>query len=120
MDSDRLEFVLYEGDLMGLTTTKNHIVFRWNRDDCKVLFSAARQGNAMSIHFASDSSGVKHVKKALDMFCVSLFLSFPWCTMILGNVSRPSVGRMIQKIGFHPFADCEKGQIYMRLRDGVR
>ena len=61
MDS-HLSFQPYAGDLMGLTTNENHLVFRWNRDDCKVLFSASRRGNAASCHFASDKRGLRHIK----------------------------------------------------------
>lgn len=120
MDSDRLEFVLYDGDLMGLTTTRNHLVFRWNRNDCNVLFSAARQGNAMSCHFASDKRGLRKLKEAIDKFVCSVFSAFSWCTMVLANIEKPSVGRLVEKIGFIAVASCDKGQVYMRLRDGVR
>jgi len=116
MDSDRLEFVLHEGDLMGLTTTPNHLVFRWNRDDCKVLFSAARQGKAMSCHFASDRRGLRHLKDAIDKFVCSVFSAFPWCRMILANVQKASVGRLISKIDFTPIAEVDDMIIYMRVR----
>lgn len=116
MDSDRLEFVLYSGDLMGLTTTPNHLVFRWNRNDCKILFSAARQGNAMSCHFASDKSGLRLLKEAIDKFVCCVFQAFSWCTMVLANVNKPSVGRLIEKVGFAPIAKADDMTIYARAR----
>ena len=113
MDSS-LEFTPYSGDLMGLPTNNNHLVFRWNRQDCKVLFSASRRGNAASCHFASDKRGLRHIKEAIDGFVRFAFWLFDWCEMVLAQVSIQSVGRLIQKIGFEPVADCEEGTIYMR------
>lgn len=116
MDTASLEFVLYEGDLMGLTTTPNHLVFRWSRDDCKILFSAARQGYAMSCHFASDKAGLRHLKEAIDKFVRCVFQAFSWCTMVLANTRRASVGRLISKLNFVPTAEVEDMTVYMRVR----
>lgn len=119
MDSARLAFVQYDGDLMGLTVTENHLVFRWNVDHCTVLFSMTRQGRSANCHFASDKRGLRHVKEAIDQFVQSVFRTCDWCEMVVANVNRPSVGRMIEKVGFVPFSDSKTGTFYMRLRDGL-
>lgn len=117
MDSVGLEFIPYDGDLMGLAVNENHLVFRWNRPDCKVLFSVTRRGNAASCHFASDSNGLRHIKEGITAFVNYVFWLYDWCTMVIAQVSRPSVGRLIEKVGFIPFADCDEGTIYMRPKD---
>lgn len=116
MDTARLEFIPYDGDLMGLAVTPNHIVFRWNVQHCTILFSLTQQGRAANIHFASDKAGLRHVKTAIDRFVQFIFSAFDWCEMVIGNVGRASIGRLIEKIGFVPFADCDKGTFYMRLK----
>ncbi len=116
MGTTGLEFIPYDGDLMGLAVTPNHLVFRWNVDHCKILFSLTQQGKAANIHFASDKAGLRHIRTALDRFVRFVFSAFEWCTMVTGNVGRASIGRMIEKIGFIPYASCDKGTLYMRLR----
>lgn len=117
MDTARLEFLPYDGDLMGLAVTPNHIVFRWNVDFCTILFSMTKQGRSANIHFASNKQGLRYIKEAVDKFVRFVFSTFDWCRMVTGNVGRPSIGRLIEKVGFIPFADCDKGTFYMRLRD---
>lgn len=119
MDSGSLEFLPYDGDLMGLAVTPNHLVFRWNVDFCTILFSMTQQGGSANCHFSSNKRGLRYVKEAVDKFVRFVFSAFPWCRMVLANVERPSVGRLIQKVGFTPVADCNKGTVYMRLRDGI-
>ena len=115
MDSDSVRFSPYDGDLMGLCVTENHLVFRWHGPG-KVLFSVSRRGHSASCHFASNKSGLKYLKKAIDEFVQFVFWLFDWCRMVLAQVDRPSVGRLIEKVGFEPIADCEEGTIYMRVR----
>lgn len=117
MDSGKLEFVPYDGELMGLAVTPNHVVFRWNVPYCTILFSMTRQGNSANCHFASNKSGLRYIKEAIDKFVRFVFSELEWCKMVIANVGRPSIGRLIEKVGFTPFADCENGTFYMRLRD---
>ena len=118
MDSDSVKFEPYQGDLMGLTTNDNHLVFRWVGPG-KILFSVSRRGNAASCHFASDRTGLRHLKQAIDDFVLFVFWLFDWCIMVLAQVSKPSVGRVIEKCGFSAVADCKEGTIYMRPKDGI-
>lgn len=117
MDTARLEFLPYDGDLMGLAVTPNHVVFRWNVDFCTILFSMTQQGRSANCHFASDKAGLRHLKEAIDKFVRFVFLHMDSCKMVIANTGKPSIGRLISKVGFIPFADCEKGTFYMRLRD---
>lgn len=88
------------GDLMGLPTDANHYVYRWLEPECKVLFSATRQGEAMSIHLASDKKGLRRLKQALNEFCEYVFKVFSWCKMIIGKVNRRSIANLVVKCGF--------------------
>lgn len=111
-------FYEYEGDLIGLVTDENHVVYRWIEKDCKILFSVARLGDGCSCHFASDKAGLRHIKQAINEFCQFLFDKFNWCTMILAKTKRPSVGRLIEKCGFSFVVQGEELTAYARCRDG--
>lgn len=115
MDTASLDFAPYEGDLMGLTTDQNHLVFRWQGPG-KVLFSVSRRGNAASCHFASNSAGLRYLKKAIDSFVLFVFWLFDWCIMVLAQVKRPSVGRLIEKVGFMPVTQLDEFTVYARGR----
>jgi hypothetical protein len=114
MDSS-VNFSPYTGDLMGLPVDENHLVFRWNGPG-KILFSCAKQGDAITIHLASNKNGLRYLKKAVDDFVQFVFWLFDWCTMVIGKIATPSVERIAQKTGFVLLGRCDKGAIYMRLR----
>lgn len=95
-----IRFKPYEGDLIGLPTSDNHLNFRWIEPKCKVLFSVCQQGNGASIHFASDKKGLRKLKQAINEFCDFCFYLFDWCEMIIGKIQIPSVERLVVKCGF--------------------
>lgn len=110
------KFVPYNGYLMGLEADENHWVFRW-KGEGKVLFSVTQIGEAVSCHFASDKKGLRHLKQACDEFVKFVFFLFDWCKMVIACVSVESVGRMIQKIGFIPFATADDAVFYMKVKN---
>lgn len=116
MDTASLEFAPYSGDLMGLAANENHLVFRWSVDFCIILFSVTRKGNSANCHFASNKGGLRYIKEAVDKFVMFVFSEYDWCRMVIANVQRPSVGRLIKKVGFAPFARHEGMTFYMRAR----
>jgi len=109
------KFYLYDGDLIGLPTNENHLVFRWDGPG-KVLFSVTQQGLAANIHFACDKKGLRYLKKALNQFVVFVFDNLEWCKMCIGHIGKESIGRLIKKIGFVYICSSELGTIYVRLR----
>lgn len=117
MDSGQLEFIPYDGDLMGLAVTPSHLVFRWNVDFCTILFSMTKQGLSANCHFASNKSGLRYIKEAVDKFVRFVFSAFDWCRMVVANIQRPGVCRMVEKVGFKWVADSENAKIYARLRE---
>lgn len=112
MDSP-VKFSPYDGDLMGLYVDPNYLVFRWHGPG-KVLFSVARRGNAASCHFSSDKNGLRYIKTAISQFVDFVFWLYDWCTMVLAQVERPSVGRLISKVGFMPVAEAGDKTVYVR------
>lgn len=98
---------------MGLYADENYLVFRWTGPGT-VLFSVARRGDAASCHFASDKAGLRHLKQAIEAWCRFAAWLFDWCRMILAQVKRPSVGRLIEKCGFRLIGTIDDMQIYMR------
>jgi hypothetical protein len=109
-------FTPYSGDLIGLTADENHLVFRWNKPGCKVLFSVARRGDAASCHFASDFAGLRQLKKAIEEFVLYVFWLFDWCKMVSAQVLRPSVCKLLEKCDFNYWFNFDGVSIYRRLR----
>ncbi len=120
-NSNKIKFIPYSGDLIGLPCDDNHLVFRWNVEQCKILFSVCRRGDAASCHFASNKQGLRMLKKAINEFTEFVFNLFNWCTMSIAIVNKKSVGRLIEKCGYSAFAEYEDGDIaYMRVKNGQR
>lgn len=95
-----LKFIPYYGDFMGLHVDQNYFVFRWNNDDCKILVSMAKIGDAVNVHFASDKKGLRKIREAaVDLFEFVPFL-FDWCKMIIAVVKPVSVCRLVASLGF--------------------
>ena len=108
------DFVPYQGDLMGLHADENHLVFRCRCCPGKILFSVARRGDAASCHFSCDKTGLRHIKEAIERFFSFLLWLFDWCRMVLAQVKRKSVGRLVRKLGFQIVAKSGDMEIYMR------
>ena len=96
----------------NLPTDENHAVFVWQSPAGSVHFSASQKGLAMSCHFATSYPGL--VRQAITEFCTYVFTNYPWCKMILAQVSRGSVMRLLPKLKFIHIADCSAGRIYAR------
>ena len=109
-------FTKYNGNLIGLPLNDNHLIFKWNVPGCKILFSAAMQGNGMSCHFASDKRGLRKIRQAIIAFVQFIFTQYPWCEMIIAKVQLPSVGRLLPKLGFALLAETEYCNVYILER----
>lgn len=112
-----LRFEPYEGkDMMGLVYNDSYLVFRWIEPDCNIIFSIAQRGKAANVHFASDKSGLRKIKIAIDEFCDFIFSRFDWSTMIMAIIKLPSVVRIVEKCGFQYITDIDDNKVYTRLR----
>lgn len=107
-------FSNYDGDLIGLATNENHLVYRWDYPGCKILFSVTRMGGGASCHFASDKAGLRHLKTAINEFCAFVFKAYKWCKMIIANVKRLSTRRFLSKLGFIPVMEYNDHLIMVR------
>ena len=103
-----------EGDLLGLVYDENHLIVEWCLHG-RVLFSFEKRGEALSCHFSSDKSGLRFIKHAIDDFAGLMREMFPWCKMLIAIVKKPSVARIIKKVGFTHEAEVKDYQIYKRL-----
>lgn len=108
-----MSFIQYGGDLIGLPANNKHIIYKWNVPGCKILFSAAKQGKAMSCHFASDKRGLRKIKQAIIAFVEFIFNEYPWCEMVFAKVKLPSVGRLLPKLGFVQLVKTEYCTVYI-------
>lgn len=106
-------FHIYTGDLIGLPTNNNHLVYRWNNPDCKILFSAARQGNALSVHLASDKAGLRRLRQAASEWLRFVAMEFPWCEMVFAKTLRKSIERMVCRIGFKLLVKTAKCNVFV-------
>lgn len=104
-----------KGDLMGVLMTPNNIAIE-RIGEGRIIASYAQRGNAISVHFASDKKGLRHIKPAINEFCQWAFEKYEWCTMILAMIKIPSVERLVLKCGFSYLTSQNDINIYMRVR----
>jgi hypothetical protein len=110
-------FSEYKGDFIGLYNNKNHLVYRWDDPDCKILFSVTRQGDAACCNFASDKRGLRRLRVAIDDFLDFVFTNFTWCIMILADVKLRSVKRLVKKLGFEICAKSKEFDYYCLTKE---
>ncbi len=106
------------GDLLGVFESENTLAFSWNGPG-RIIASFSQRGNSIAAHFASNKEGLRHIKSAINDFCLWAFNKYEWCTMILAQIKRPSVARLVAKCGFKKVGDVMTGNvrfIYMRVR----
>lgn len=103
------------GEYNGVVNDKDHLVYRWVRDDCLILFSVCRKGNGASCHFSSDRRGLRLLGQAINAFVDFVFYAFKWCKMIIAQIEKPSVCRLVKRLGFEHIGSCEGCQIYIKV-----
>jgi len=109
-------FFVYDGDSMGIPTNDKHVIFRWNNPDCKVIFSVCKRGVAASCHVASDKKGLKLLKQACNDFFDFVMNEFEWCERVIVAVKKPSICRLVEKIGFELLGHADDSSLYMRVK----
>jgi len=108
------KFEIYTGETGGLMTSDKYLNFKWINPDCNILFSVTRQGNAASVHFASDEAGRYKLKEAVEDWCEFCFWLFDWCTIIVGVIKRHSVCKLAEKCGFTYLMPLGDKLVYVR------
>jgi len=109
-------FYIYNGDDMGIPKNDKHIVYRWDFPDCKVLFSVCKRGEAASCHIASDKRGLRLLKVACNEFFDFIMNEFKWCKRVMVAIKKPSVCRLVEKIGFELLGYADGSSVYMRAK----
>lgn len=107
-------FTLYDGDSGNLPKDDHHLVFKWDRDDCLILFSICKKGEAASCHFSSNKSGLRLLKAAIHDFVEFVRNKYEWCKMVLAQINKSSVCRLVEKVGFIKIGEARSCQIYMK------
>ncbi len=99
---------------MGLALNQRHLVFDYQSlpSAGRILFSVAKRGHAVLVHFASNAQGLRYVKIACRRFMDFVLWLFPWCKMILACVNRNSVERLVKKLGYKPVTTLKNGRLY--------
>ena len=115
MDSNCLKFLPYHGDIGELYADENYLTFRWNGPG-KVLASASRRGDAVCAHLACDSEGLRGLKTAINDFVEFAFWLFDWAEMVIAQITRPSVERLVIKCGFFYVGSDGEIKVYARKR----
>lgn len=104
-----------EGDDLGVFRTPHTREIEWTGPG-KIVFAYSQRGNALNVHLASDKTGLKYLKRALNTFCEWGFFMYPSTTMVLGMIKCDSVARLAKKCGFTHLFDQDGLQVYMRPR----
>jgi hypothetical protein len=105
---------LLTGDDLGIARDGKHIVVE--TESPRVVFSFTRYGNAISAHFAADKAGLRELRWKIEEFCTWAFAAMPWCRMIIGNVKKRSVEKMLGRCGFQKLMDNGCNRILVRGR----
>jgi hypothetical protein len=92
------------------------MVVEWRESDCRVVFSYAQQGHAITAHFAAGKESLREVKTAINDFVEWAFYAYEWCRMVFAVIGIPSVERLVRKCGFVPLAQVGIYQVYWRAK----
>ena len=104
------------GPDLGVPRIDECMLVEWTEADARVVFSFAKLGNGMTMHFAAGPESLRELKTAIEDFIEWTFWAFEWCELIFGIIGPQSVERLATKCGFKYL--CPKGpyQVYVRMR----
>lgn len=110
-------FVPVESSKHGVFSNKNYRIVSCCNGRIELSY-ASKGPHAMTIHFASNKAGLRHVRSAIDEFCNMLYLSYNDLKYIYGAVAKSKKGimRMITKIDFKYLIDDSMHCIYVRAK----
>ena len=91
---------------------ENHLTVLWLGPE-DIMFSYAKRGKAMSCHFATDK-GQRYLREAIDEFISWVFKEYSWCRMILAQVRKRSVERLLKRVGFSFVIEVDGIKVYQR------
>lgn len=115
--STLIKFSFYKGDTKELTTDENHVNFIWLEPETFIIFSVTQKGKAVSCHFYCDKKSLRKLKQAIFEFTHFMFYIFPWCRMIFGLVSLPSVKKLLPKCGYKILKSKDNLTLFWRVKE---
>lgn len=104
------------GDDLGVPRIPEASVVEWAEQGRRVVFSYARLGEGITLHFAAGEDALRDIKQAVSDCIAWLFWAYPWCEMVFGIIGSPSIERLAVKCGFHFLMDCGPYKAYVRHR----
>jgi len=108
--------ILTDSDL-GVPQIPECLIVEWVERGHRVVFSYARQGNAITAHFAAAKDSLREVKTAINDFVEWALWAYPWCEMVFANAGRASIGRLVTKCGFGFLTEAEGFKVYVKYRE---
>lgn len=103
-------------DLLGLPHDGNYLIYRYNSPHCRIYFSVAQKGSAMTAHFSSDQQGLRQLKTAIPLFCDYIFNNFKWCRMIFAITGPRSIVRLCERCNFEHLLINDNVKVMVRYR----
>jgi hypothetical protein len=104
------------GPDMGVAKLPTCLLVEWVEGDQRVVFSFARQGQGISAHFAAGRESLRAVKPAIEDFLEWVFATYAWCRCVFCMTKRPSIERIVTRLGFLYLTDAEGLKIYVRWK----
>lgn len=106
-------------DDLGVPQDENHLLIEWFKGDARVVFSFTKKevvnGNfALDCHFAANKKALRLIKESISDFTAMVQTEIPCCRMLLANIKKPSVKRLVNKCGFVYLGDIENNHYYVR------
>lgn len=102
------------GDDLNVPKIKECILVEWTENHKRVVFSFAKLGKGITVHFACKQESLRELKTAINDFCEWAFWAFAWCECVFAISGKKSINRIAQKCGFNYLAVLENYQVYMR------
>ena len=101
-----------DDELFGLYMDENYYheasPLAWGAN---IRFSWCERGDAICAHFSANRKGLRDIKTAIDCF-LSYAFEVLGAPMVLATISRPSVARLVNKLGFFHVIDHEGLQVW--------
>lgn len=104
------------GPDLGVAKIPEAMLVEWREGSGRVVFSYARQGNALSAHFACGKESLRMVKDAINDWCEWALWAYPWAEMIFAVIGIKSVERIVKKCGFEFLTEREGFRVFVRYK----
>ena len=112
----QVRFDVEECDGLGVLTTRHHRLVRFDGIG-SVVFSYARKGNGIDLHFAASKQALRHLREVIIVFISWLFASYEWCEMIFAVIVPRSIERLALSLGFEFIASDGVSNAYILARE---